>query len=427
VAIVVRNKRVVNNIWLIIFLIALCKTGYGQQGSINLQKMVVVQSKTIPLDSLLHLIKRQTGVKFSINTRKIPPTKLIRIKNARQPIEGVLQEIKQNTGVYYAILGDHIILLDNPPPARQKEKSIHPIPVSHSRHKQTASTNRITSPIKKTTVKKTVATRADSIPAVTMPQDSLNKKTGSNSNPVPLVNILPQPIADSPLYRSVAGDTVKAITADDPKKDITPQPPVRKRSDALTSQSKPASKNKTEKQPFISNVFVKAGIAAGDIFYCSPTLQFGIPYIYGIASWNSNFTISGLRYGVGGSIPLSDQWKLHLQLTTGNLSSKFDTIPQSWEFKTRLHRAALIAETNLGNRFTIQFGPIVNVMKWTFYRNGVKSPPGISTMQVDQKFNLIQPVYTISDNYSMNASKSTKTWIGLQVCILYNFNFYKKE
>ena len=422
-AIVVRNKRVGNNIWLIIFLIALCKTGYGQQGSINLKKMVVVPSNAIPLDSLLHLIKRQTGVKFSINTRKIPPTKFIRIKNARQPIEGVLQEIKQNTGVYYAILGDHIILLDNPPPSRQKEKSIHPIPVSHSRPKPSASPNRITRPIKKT-----VVTRADSIPAVTILQDSLNKKTSSNSSPTPLVKILPQSIADSSLYRSVAGDIVKTITADGPKKDIPiPQPPLRKRSGALTSQSMPASKNQTEKQPFINNLFVKAGIAADDIFYCSPTIQFGIPYVYGIASWNSNFTISGLRYGVGGSISLSDQWKLHLQLTTGNLSSKFDTIPQSWEFKTRLHRAALLAEATLGNRFTIQFGPIMNVMKWTFYRNGEKSSPGISTAHVDQKFNLIQPVYTISDNYSMNVSKSTKTWIGLQVCIFYNFNFYKKE
>jgi hypothetical protein len=425
VAIVVRNKRVVNNIWLIIFLIALCKTGYGQQGSINLKKMVVVPSNAIPLDTLLHLIKRQTGVKFSINTRKIPPTKFIRIKNARQPIEGVLQEIKQNTGVYYAILGDHIILLDNPPPARQKEKSIHPIPVSHSHPKPSASSNRITRPIKKTIVKKTVVIRTDSIPTVSIPQDSLNKKTSPNSNPAPLVKIPPPSIADSP-YRSVSGDTVKTITADDPKKNIPiPQPPVRKRSGA--SQSMPASKNQTEKQPFINNLFVKAGISADDIFYCSPTLQFGIPYVYGIASWNSNFTISGLRYGVGSSIPLSDQWKLHLQLTTGNLSSKFDTIPQSWEFKTRLHRAALIAEANLGNRFTIQFGPIMNVMKLTFYRNGEKSSPGISTAHVDQKFNLIQPVYTISDNYSMNVSKSTKTWIGLQVCIFYNFNFYKKE
>jgi hypothetical protein len=92
-----------------------------------------------------------------------------------------------------------------------------------------------------------------------------------------------------------------------------------------------------------------------------------------------------------------------------------------------LHRAALIAEANLGSRFKIQFGPIMNVMNWTFYRNGEKSPPGISTAQIDQKFNLIQPIYTISDNYSMNVSKTTKTWIGLQVCIFYNFNFYKKE
>lgn len=425
-ATVVRNKSVVIVIWLIIFLVATWKEGYAQQGSINLKKIVVVPANSIQLDSLLHLIKRQTGVKFSINTRKISPTKRIRIKNPKQPIAGVLQEIKQNTGVYYAVLGDHIILLDNPPPAKQKEKSIHPIPVPHSRSKSSVSPKRTSLPIKHTTVKKTVIRKTDKIPEVLIPQDTLNKKTASGNSAYPLVKTVPQ-ATDSSSYRRVTGDTVKATTADARKKDLLPQPSVRKRSGGPTSQPMPAAKSQTEKQPLLSDLFVKAGITTDDIFYCSPTIQAGIPYVYGIASWSSNFTISGLRYGVGGSIPLSDQWKLHLQVTTGNLSSKFDTTIQHWEFKTQLHRAAFMAEAKLGNRFTLQFGPVLNVMKLTFYRDGEEHSPGLTTARVDQKFKLIQPVYTISDNYSMNASKSIKTWIGLRVGIYYNFNFYKKE
>src|SRR5687768_4600770 len=102
---------------MIICLVTTGIAGSAQQGAINLQRTVEIPANAIQLDSLLHLIKRQSGVKFSINTRKIRPTKIIRLKKYRQPIAGVLQEIKQNTGVYYAVLGDHIILLDNPPRA----------------------------------------------------------------------------------------------------------------------------------------------------------------------------------------------------------------------------------------------------------------------------------------------------------------------
>src|SRR5690348_1669338 len=85
------------------------------QATVNLQKTVVIPANVMQLDSLLHLIHRQAGIKFSINTRKISPSRHIPLKKQRQTIAEVLQEIKQATGVYYAVLSDHIILLDNPP------------------------------------------------------------------------------------------------------------------------------------------------------------------------------------------------------------------------------------------------------------------------------------------------------------------------
>src|SRR5690348_8843553 len=94
------------------------------QTAINLRKTILVPANAIQLDSLLNLIKKQAGAKFSINTRKFPAGKYIRIKAHKQTIGSLLQEIKSNTGVYYAILGDHIILLDNPPPAKRKTTNV---------------------------------------------------------------------------------------------------------------------------------------------------------------------------------------------------------------------------------------------------------------------------------------------------------------
>jgi hypothetical protein len=149
--------------------------------------------------------------------------------------------------------------------------------------------------------------------------------------------------------------------------------------------------------------------------------------VYGIASWSTNFKISGFRYGLGGAIPLGDQWKLHLQVTTGNLSSTFDTAGQRWEFKTQLHRAGCIAEAKLSPRLSVQFGPVFNLMKLTFYRAGKKEAPGLSSTHIDNKFNLLQPVYTITDNFSANRAQSTKTWIGFQVGLFFDLNFFKHE
>jgi hypothetical protein len=82
---------------------------------------------------------------------------------------------------------------------------------------------------------------------------------------------------------------------------------------------------------------------------------------------------------------------------------------------------------NLANRLSIQFGPVFNLMKLTFYRAGKKVAPELPATQIDKQYNLIKPIYTISDNFSTNKSQSTKTWLGLQVSILYDLNFFKRE
>ena len=86
-----------------------------------------------------------------------------------------------------------------------------------------------------------------------------------------------------------------------------------------------------------------------------------------------------------------------------------------------------MAEVKAGRRFTIQFGPVFNIMNLTFYRNGNKTIPGITEDSVQQKFNLIRPIYTISDNYSANADRSTRLWVGWQVSIFYNLYFFKPK
>jgi hypothetical protein len=367
-----------------IFLLTFMTNASGQS-AINLQKKISIPANAIQLDSLLHVITRQSGAKFSINTRKFPASKSIAIKDHAPTIAKLLQVINQTTGVYYATLGDHIILLDNPPPAKKKTpRSVNkqPVPI----HKTPSVKNKPPAPVKKVTV-------IDTIPA-----------------PLP----------------SLSNDTPKLDTTIKLPPTVA-QPAVRKKPAPTNNKPTPPTNNDKERSGFLSDLFVKAGISADDLFYCNPTLQIGHPYFYGIAAYSTNFNITGFRYGIGASVPLSDYWKLHLQLTTGNLSSKVDTMTLHWEYKTQLHRAGIIAETDIGERFKLQFGPVFNLMKLTFYRNGQKTSPGLSTEYIERKFNLLKPVYTFTNTFSPNVAKSTKSWVGLQISIFYNFNFFKRE
>jgi len=419
VATVVRSRAVIEAVFFI-FLITTAIKSNAQQGSINLHKPVVVQATYIQLDSLLRLITKQTGAKFSLNSRKFPATRSIHINQHKQTIEDLLQTIKQNTGVYYALLGDHIILLDNPPPVKKSDpvatnSKPHTVPARLSA-KTSTSQSRLPSN-KPTTAKPAATIRKSQSPVTT---DTANKKiTAEPETPAGKKNI-----TTSDSLTNKAGTTTLA------HKDSTIKKPAAKSRTTAGNSNNPATKNKSEKErpSIISDLFIKPGFSADDVFYVSPTLHIGHPYLYGIASWSTNFKINGFRYGAGSSIPLSEDWRLHLQFTTGSYSSSVgDTANFHREFKTKLHKAGTLLETKLNDRFSIQFGPVLNIMQLTFYRNGEKASPGLTEENANNKYTLIRPLYTISDNYTANNAKSTKLWVGLQVSIFYNLYLFKSQ
>ena len=394
-ATVVRNKLSVFCIWLSAFLLLTITKSNAQRESINLQKTVVIATGPHQLDSLLHLINKQTGAKFSLNTKKFPASKKIYITNNKQSINSLLSAIKRSTGIYYAVLGDHIILLDNPPAENLSKPAVVKTKPVHESHRQTI------------------------------------KKPANDQNRPDAVIITPR---NTPIQIHNTFDSTIVVPIVVPHGDslISHFTNV-KRLSAHADKSSSTGNSVKEKRSSEINLFVKGGLATDDVFYCSPTIQLGLPYFYGIASWNTNFNISELRYGIGFSIPVKEQWKLHLQASTGKLSSSpssfslFDSTSRRWKAKSALHMVALLAEANISNRFTIQFGPTVNIMRIDFYKDGKKTSPGITGDSAIKRFKLLRPVYTISNNYSASSSQATKIWIGLQVAIFYNLNLSKKE
>jgi hypothetical protein len=83
--------------------------------AVNMKTRVKIAGKFIRFDSLIEKISKQTAVKFSFNTNKVAPGKVIELKPGEQTLEEILLQIKTRTGIYYKIIGSHIILLDKPP------------------------------------------------------------------------------------------------------------------------------------------------------------------------------------------------------------------------------------------------------------------------------------------------------------------------
>jgi hypothetical protein len=223
-----------------IFFLAILMNVSGQS-AINLQKKISIPANAIQLDSLLHVITRQSGAKFSINTRKFPASKSITIKDHAPTIAKLLQVINQTTGVYYATLGDHIILLDNPPPANKNSSGAankQPVPV----HKSATVKTKPTVSVKKEAVIVTPPAPLQPKPGVY--SDSFVKPDSLALKPKPDTTLtLPSPVA---------------------------QQPVRKKPAITNNKPTPTANDDKERSGFLNNLFVNAGVSADDLFYCNP-------------------------------------------------------------------------------------------------------------------------------------------------------------
>ena len=369
-----------NKSWLYILLFVFWgyAVAYGQDSPVNMRSRLVIPAEAMRFDSLLRLASRQTGIKFSLNTKKFEPSKIIRVKKGGQSVEELLLAIKSGTGIYYQLLGDHIIFVDSPP-----GKASKPSPPKSNRP----------SPPRPTTVIKNISpAAADSTRAY---------KTAHVSTARPSFSTMPISIIPG-----------KARMATFKKSTWRNAPP----------QSSGAGGDAGGRQNIshTGKLFARAGLAVDETFYCNPSIQAGLPFLYGIVSWSTNFTLSGIRYGAGASVRLSDNWRLHVTATTGAMSRKYegDTSRQGF----RLHRGGLFIEKQCGERLQLGFGPLLNILTTTYYYRDAPSLLLMTDARIKNK-QYLHPLYTFSDTWSSASASNTKIWVGLQASLFYTINF----
>ncbi|SJZ80419.1 hypothetical protein SAMN04488128_1011660 [Chitinophaga eiseniae] len=471
----------------------------------------------MPLDKLLKVVGQQTGTRFSLNTRKFSPSRLIHIHQKTQPLGALLENIRKQTGISYKLLGGHVIFVDAPP--------IKPVVTA------TSPGARVKTPVRKpAAAKKTVANAS---PAATR-MSTATKPTADT------VVSLHRPVTDTPVIRDSADTAVAGIKRDTLlyrqdslraavglKNDTLPYrrdtgrlnlslrksspegqkenkgwgigniefpgigtntPPdttVKKEEPAppLTAEAirnQPAANNPQQKTTnfpetaatrqaggtdkpvrqlkgggsagersfFLSNwfrrssgggirnssdglrpgltPFVGAGVSLEESFIVNGQLQAGMPFLYALASWGTGRGASGLRYGVGVSAPLGEDWRLHLQATTGKMQFDYDSATfLKKEVRIRWQKLALMGERRLNDHLGVQAGISLNILRSAYYMMGSPTPLGSAEETALKDVRYFKPLYTISDTFSPDAADSRKMWLGVQVSVIYRLHFRK--
>lgn len=109
---------------IILALSLLSVTLYAQQPAIDLSRKIHLPATELSVDSLLPQLSGQSGIQFSFNSRRISPSRKVRFASRQQTVRQVLQQLDQALGIGYKLVGNHVILVDNPKKALPPKKVI---------------------------------------------------------------------------------------------------------------------------------------------------------------------------------------------------------------------------------------------------------------------------------------------------------------
>lgn len=361
-----------------LFILILCVVfapASGQQGFRGLDKQFVIAATSMRFDSLLQQVSRQTGIKFSINTRKIPPSRTIHLVKKTCTIRELLDLLTVQTKIFYTTIGGHIILVETPPAAGKKQAP--PVIIKNSRPV----------PPKPFSVETETSRKMPDHPEPALPPMKELKIQADSLHPgLPAISLQGMPVNPSLSPVAVAADRDRKARKYSP--------------------------------------FVAAGVGTDDIFYANLMVRAGLPFLYGIASFGTDFKHSGIRYGAGTFYRLNPTVNIHLRFLAGSYKALFDdsvTNQRTFQVKGNLKQIQLVAEKKITDRLSWEAGINFTVFKTTYYNSGVPFAPRMSQKDAEDRYPFIHPFYTLTDNYNPANPSFTASWIGFQAGLVFKW------
>jgi hypothetical protein len=375
------------------------------QSPSQLEQKVTLAQRSIRLDSLLQTVTRQTGIKFSYNSRRLNTAYRLRLPATIQTVKQVLEELKKSTGVLYTLIENHVIL--------NIEKSTIQKPVSDPKPVKTTQPDRSITPAAKP-----------------VPDTLLGYKPIEPADSVSVAAATPPGITD-PVVTPV--DTLvteqKLVAAAPAKTDSITSPGL------TIIQPVVINKSKLPAKP-VRTYFIDLGVSAEETLFMGATVQGGLPKIFGLVSVKSTGSSVMLLYGLGTSMNVKKKSRILLTVQvspytknfTHRVANELDTTftVERITVKGALARfsAGLEWKSTPNSNWKFYAGLNFNALQSWYRVNGKSSGLGsLDVADAEKKFAVIYPFYTLTNTYQSDLFVTIKTWIGLELGIRYTINF----
>jgi len=395
-------------------------TATGQQTNPMFYKEVLLTHKPYTLQSITEEIQTQSGISFSYNADNINPDTKIKLKGDRMTVAELLALVKKQTGISYKIISQRHIIYT----------------AAAGKKHTTAKPKKL-----KQRVKRPKQAEAEEQPLVTNEPASGSFRTAKTTTITDsATDATIVVVGDSGMvaqYYLGGGGSGGGGGNDEQEEDIASPIPERKwRRGTVHKDYKGDGSTATNNTlNFLgNNTLLALGASADETYYFNPTLKFGMKFLYGIASYNLGNGKNNWRYGIGGSAKIDEHWSLHFVITTGQSVSKDYIIPAAGTSTSgtpltatsKLMRYGISTQYSFGGGFSIEGGLIFNSLKTNYTSNG--APVALSDIlpigyDADKKYPGIKPPYTLGNTYTGNSTGNTKTWLGIQLTLLYQLRF----
>ena len=385
-------------------------TAFGQVANVDLNRKIVIKPGTLSLDSVFHIVARQTGVVFSYDANRLNIHQRVQVIGDVVTFKKILAILTEANGLCIKQLENHIIVAPCGKnnvmfPRREVPKTKRSTVPNDTGNHQHIPVNSISLP--EDSVAQVAARRVTS--AIERPGDSLSRSRDTVRIRQEIVKI---PV--TPETTTAPPDSVVAM--------INTKPPV---VDEQMTQTQTQATEKTNRHS--PDVFVKIGVPLDESRYSGVVIQAGVPVFYATFGANTNFKVSYIQYGLGTGFQLASDVRFLLTVSRGSIERSghyTDSIKNQYpvRVKSNLTRASVAVEIFLSKKIGIQVGPVFNYLTTRYYIDN-KATNLAAFERGDEIFSTIWPPYLIMNTYSSAKDSNVKTWIGLQVSVLYHVKF----
>ncbi len=358
---------------------------HAQEKVVSLKKEVMLKPRLVKLAFYIQQVSLQTGIIFSYNPKKINLQQNVILKNGMMKLPEVLNLLKEKG--FSIKLVDNYVILSKASLNKNGNNNVDKI-VSIQTSVRNEPENNLG--------KGAIINRNKKKPMVES-QSSLNE-TGLIIKPNHTIDYQPIPISKGitslSLDFSIKRPIVSNLTSSSGMKQVTV--PLKK------------------KPPY----FINLGILVDESTFCGVTSQIGTPSIYGTLSINTDFKVSQFRYGLGSSLKVAKNLRLHLTANRGSQQKSFTNELTTLQVasitaKNQLTRFGISAEFSLSKKMGLLVGPFFNYLETNYF----------VTYNVANAYQAPYISYTLMNPYYSNGDSNIKTWLGFQASFIYKFTF----